>query len=362
MSRYLVTTLNGSGVPSSAVGVDTNTYTDNDTDIVYDKQDGAWVQVIPKLTTYELTSGVAVINYPKAFTYSDNAIYVRTASKVYASTDSGVTWSEVLAATNFSLAVGASNRIFVGLEIGFIKYSDNDGSTWSSDIYVGTDALTYDLANTVGLKYDGTYLYAAVQYCTQIIGSVSTSFLVYRSADNGVTWSLYSTGLTDVDCDNISLANGVLFFSNGFGSLWKLSAGTWTQSTVTTPDSIITSNVVYHNSNYYCGVQVTFAVGESTVGLYKSTDSGSTFAFLSNPGSSNYFIRSAVSVGSNLIVGTNGGGVLVSTDSGATFTNDTSNIPLQEPDYAYIYCLVNPFNTTVFAGVQTTNAIYKKTY
>lgn len=112
-------------------------------------------------------------------------LYASTSTGIMTSTNLGVSWSILNANANFQTFAlqGTASRLVVASVFGF-RYSTNNGASWTN----GTGGAASPSKGELVL-YDGKYW--------AIAGGATSS--VYRSLDNGASWSVYSTGLGAVD-------------------------------------------------------------------------------------------------------------------------------------------------------------------
>lgn len=139
---------------------------------------------------------------------STNHIYVATAGGVFLSTNNGDSWSPVNSGiTNtymLSLAINASGHVLAGNFSGDIFLTTNNGSSWSK------------LKNT-GREVRSIAINAAGQIFASTIGNG-----IYRSIDNGVNWTQVNNGLTNLAIQDLVIsANGDIYaasFAGMYGS------------------------------------------------------------------------------------------------------------------------------------------------
>lgn len=220
----------------------------------------------------------AGLGYPSvsAYAVADSEIFAGSQLGVFRSTNDGTTWLKITTATTNCLAIWNS-RLFAGGDYG-LSYTTNMGAQW-------TAVPPLDGMRIFGLACNGTGLFAATQN------------VVYRSTDNGSTWTTPDT----------------------------------TASTYSNPAITSYGTDVIAASSYQ--------------GIIRSTDNGVSWSYFST-GLPYSTVKSIVPAGSNLVAGTYGGGVYVSTDKGNTWGSlDTG--------------LANPFvlslaldGTNVYAGTR----------
>ncbi len=208
-----------------------------------------------------------------------NMLVGTVSGKIFRSTDNGLSWTQInstmYAGFIWSLVV-VNNNIFAATEQG-VFVSNNNGSSWTLTSLAGKDVRA--LAKSSGVLYAGTW-----------------GFGVYKSMDNGMTWTAVNSGLTNLAVHALAV--------DSHGSVY---AGTF---------------------------------GE---GIFKSANGGSSWTKL-NVGYD--FIWSLAITSTNRIVaGTYGGGVIYSTDLGQTWTPNNNNLPS-----TFIYSISVDANDNVYVS------------
>ena len=255
------------------------------------------------------------------------------------STDGGATWTQTGAsvfapagqagATISKLVIHptTTSTLLVATSFGLYR-STNSGSTYTQVLAGTATDVVIDPVTT-------STMYAALG---NIFGSVSNG--VYISTDTGATWNPLSGGLPTSNVGRIGLAaaasaGGTVYAtvqnSSTFALLgiWKTTNhGTnWTQATATNAscsgqcwyDMYVAVDPTNANTVYFGGLSI-----------YKSTDGASTFTDI---GSSIHVDQHALTfqpgTASTLFVG-NDGGVFKSTDSGSTWTSLNTNLAITQ--------------------------------
>ncbi|MBL8207926.1 MAG: hypothetical protein JNM09_27075 [Blastocatellia bacterium] len=192
--------------------------------------------------------------------------------------------------------------LFAGANSGVWSTADN-GTTWTQ---VNSGLSTTDVR---ALVLSGTTLYAG-----------TNGGGVFRSADNGATWTATNTGLTNLIV--LSLAgNGTDVYAGTYGGgVFRLSGTTWTAVNTGLSETAQVYSLLINGNDVYAGGQL---VVNDTRHIYRSTDrgakwtaTGGTDASVSvNPPAQVYAM--AVN-GTNLFAATYDG-LYRSTDSGTTW-------------------------------------------
>jgi len=229
-----------------------------------------------------------------------------------------------------SITKGPNGTLFAG---GFADYaggvvyrSTDDGNTWAM---TGPSPMQSTVYPTVVDAFGTVY-----------VGTDGQG--IWRSTDNGSSWLQIGSGLPSLSSFSIAsstggnlytASSGTLFFSSDKGNTWNSFGSS------TTPKP---ANEVYVSPAGYI-----FIVVYPTV--YRSTDNGNSWTNLSLTGLTNGGIASINSFASasngNLYFSSWGGGVFVSTNAGATWSNPNVNLPR-----LYMYSIAVAQNGNVLAG------------
>ncbi|MEO8590811.1 MAG: hypothetical protein ABI432_15655 [Flavobacteriales bacterium] len=116
----------------------------------------------------------------------NGTLYAATSTGIMISTNLAVSWTQLgTGSSNFQTygIAGFGNRLVV-ISAFVFRYSTNNGNTWTA----GTGGPTSTSKGEI-IRYDGKYW--------AIAGGATTS--VYRSINEGATWTVYNTGLGAVD-------------------------------------------------------------------------------------------------------------------------------------------------------------------
>ena len=169
---------------------------------------------------------------------------------------------------------------------------------------------------------------------------------VILSTDFGNNWSNVSTGLPARQIDALFADGSNLFASEDDAGIYLSTnnGASWTVTELT---------VEYING--FAAIGNNLFASSKYNGVYLSTDNGTSWNFV-NSGLTNTLTRSIFTDGSNLFVGTyGGGGIFLSTDNGANWTVINSGLTMK---YVYSFAQIgsNIFAGTWSAGVfRTTN-------
>ena len=270
---------------------------------------------------------------------SAGTIYAETTlSPLFKTSNAAGTWSKVNSglASNVSLnclAVDPSGAtLYAGTEQGFFRttsglfswISDNSGFN-ATEVF----ALTFDPTSP------GT-LYASV------FGSG-----VYKSTDNGSTWSLLSEPFIYIRPLAVDSAGRAFTGAQGALSRTTDHGATWSTITPAGSTSAIIWNLDVSSATYY---------GATSAGLITSTDAGATWNS-SATGLGGAGLYSVAVDPSNVMIvyaGSNGHGLYKSSDGGATFSPSSSGFSGTAP----LALTVDP-SGVVYAGAE--NGLFKST-
>jgi photosystem II stability/assembly factor-like uncharacterized protein len=302
---------------------------------------------------------------------------------VYRSTDNGVTWVRKLFGFSYIVSIGVSgNKVFASTDSYYTLVSTDNGETWSyinsipgfnhwcyytegnliliggeDEVYKSTDQGNTFATLPLNINYGLVNVYSVYESGSVILAATSYNG-VYKSTNNGTTWSPANEGMGPKDVRALTAGSSSTFIAGShyagiyrsidLGSSWSKSmegippgssilsflasstgiiAGTrdgmyrTTNSGVTWTKLTGTSDTVNYGSvrglcekdgALYAG---TFLQFNSTV--YKSTDHGTTW------------LRSGTGLPSDLTfiygMATAGNNILAATDEGVYYSSDDGN-------------------------------------
>jgi uncharacterized protein (TIGR03437 family) len=294
---------------------------------------------------------------------STGVSYLQTGAADWQALPTGIIQSRIqsFAADGARVVVGTASGLFL---------SNNNGLSW----------------RLAGPSLPRLSIPAVAVSGNQLFASAGDEFItrrgVYRSADNGATWTKTSTGLPREEFIRaLGVAGGTLyagvdrrgvFLSTDNGENWKAANTGFPTSTLIRSFAVIGSKVYASTES---GLYVTANSGDTWTGirgglpsgavlsvaasganlvavtlsdgLYRSTDNGATWSEFNGTGFSSRLPKATtgfVAVGNELLASVNGGGVYASTDNGANWAamnNGLSNRLVQ-------HLFVN--NGRLFAG------------
>jgi hypothetical protein len=203
--------------------------------------------------------------YISSLAMNGGMLFAGSGSGIYRSPNSGGTWTSVGTnnglVTNFILSLGTiGTTLFAGTEGFGVSYSANNGGSWIATL---PNYFVYALTTL------GTTVFAA------------THNGIFRSIDNGVTWTDASIGLLDKEVNCLAVSGTAIIAGTNRGL------------------------------------------------IFRSVDNGRNWT-LENKGLPyyNYSVRSLVAIGSTLFAGTSGGGVFKANIGNTSSVSVRTSAPL----------------------------------
>jgi choice-of-anchor A domain-containing protein/uncharacterized repeat protein (TIGR01451 family) len=251
----------------------------------------------------------------------NSSMYAGTlGGKIFRSTDNGINWTRINSAMNavyiWSLVKNSSNELFAGTELGVFKtLNDQDWVITSLDKEIRTLKL-----DSSGNLFAGVWGYG-----------------IYKSSDNGATWTPKNTGLGSVAVHALvfNSANNIIAATLDYGMFISTDGGDfWTPVSINYPYIWSLGKTV--SGNLFAG---TYGGG-----LYRSTDDGSSWEKLNNLVAS--FIYQIVTDGDNVYVSSWTGGVFASSDNGNNWYG------LGMPGARISSMMINSSSSRLYAGTE----------
>jgi hypothetical protein len=285
----------------------------------------------------------------------------QTASGVFTSADSGVTWtaragSGIPASAQYYGTASSSDgsRLITGINPGIIYISTNYGVSWTAQT-IDPSARWFAFAGSsdgrtlIATAYDVGFVYTSIDFgvtwrkAVSILpagkwyGTASSSNgtimyiannngnvnYVYRSTDSGINWtqltSLGTSGWGQFACSSdgtkvaIGKSGGNIWTSTDSGTTWTARTG---PGTGTWPGLAMSSD----------GTKLVAA--KASGNIWTSTNSGVTWTERTGAGTGNWQAMTSSSDGVNLAVGNNGSLIYTSCDSGVTWRAVSNIAPL----------------------------------
>jgi len=261
---------------------------------------------------------------------------------IFLTTNNGQSWRPVnngLTNTNISSIAILGTKIFAGTSGDGLFVSTNKGDSWEKDyslknsyvygLYVSESRIFIIVDNGAQFSDDYGKSWTLIQpalYASSF--STSENYIyasvpkrgVYRSSNNGTTWTAINSGLTNLEVDNV-YANGAniyavvrelggIFVSHDYGNSWKESK---------------TGLPKYPSINSISSIGNTIFIGLYDDGVFKSIDNGSSWSQVSK-GLDSSWVSDLIAVGSNLFAGCSRSGVFLSTNNGSSWKQVNNGI------------------------------------
>ncbi len=267
---------------------------------------------------------------------------------LYLSKDSGTTWTAVdsglMGYDDITALAAIGTTIFVGTADSGIFRSTNNGKNWvvvgPTNVSVGAFAVigTNIFASIIGegiflsTDYGGSWSetgwnVTSFKYSPRLLTAIGTNLFaavsgVYRSTDNGTSWTTVSTGLTNTAVYALVAFGTDLFEGTGNGMFRSTDSGaSWIEVSVGLPIFPYVWAFAESGTSLFSSV--------SGLGVFRSSDTGKSWKSASKGLVANS-VTALVTDGANLFGVEEGGassGISLSTDSGATWNSvDTSLI------------------------------------
>ena len=256
------------------------------------------------------TNGIGYLS-ERSLIASGGNLYTGTFNAgVFKSTNNGNNWTQTSLNNQFVFSLAASgSNVYAGTYGNGVYLSTNNGSTWAPT------ALTGQFV--VSLAVSGSYIFAGVFYNG-----------VYVSSNNGSTWT--QTTLNNRDVYSLAVSGSNIYAGTYQNGIYVSSnnGSTWTQTSL---NNQTVQTMLINGSDIYAGTYY-------SAGIYKSTNNGTTWS----PGSlPNRSIYSFAMIGSTIIAGSDGYGVYISSDNGASWVQ--KNEGFTGGPKVYGLCVLNSY-------------------
>lgn len=257
---------------------------------------GSWTQINNGLLDIHVYS--LVIN-------SSGHIFAGTSGNgiirsVYRSTDNGENWSQVnfgMENTNpiYSLAVNSNGDIFSGTNGDGVFRSQDNGASWTKINSGLTDLSVMSLAiNSSGDIFAGTAIDG-----------------IFRSTNNGDNWTPVNNGLTHTNVWSLAVNSSGHIFAGSFsygGGVFRSTdnGGSWTQVNTGLTELRVLSLAVNSSGHIFAG---------TVDGVFRSIDNGSSWTPVNSGLTETFVYALAPNASDQIFAGTNGNGVFRSAES-----------------------------------------------
>lgn len=265
-------------------------------------------------------------SYNAALFATGGRVFVGNASQgVYVTTDGGVTWTQANnGLTNLQTRAlgGRGDTVFVGTNSGNVFRSTNGGQLW------------IDVTPSFSNLNTSIYFISIIDSSVFVGGIAFGTMGLVRSDDWGLTWNQDNQGIPTntslLQAGGIVKVDTFLFAGMYSGGIFKRSKSDATWSLVSSPQMLVQSPPVYP-STYHLSVLgiiaqgTTLFVQTSPVGLFRSTDRGTSWKQVTNNAGGGFDRRGLVKNGETLYMGGDNG-VFISTDNGGFWNTYHGNV------------------------------------
>jgi hypothetical protein len=303
---------------------------------------------------------------------ANNSVIAGGDGGAYRSTDNGATWSAIntgLRVTDpFEITAGVQALTSTGTTLfaattgilpeltGVFRSADN-GTTWtrlaSSATLVSGNTTTF-----TAIAASGTTVYAAVSGVG--FGSLNPDGAVFRSTNNGDAWTRITSGIANPASYNF-LIDGARVFVAGFDGIYRSTnnGDSWTASNAGLEPKLETNKFFQSGTTLFMGTRY--------YGAYRSTDNGATWSAANNgltrANSRALAVLDMALVGTTLIASTDSG-VYRSTNNGDLWTRANGGFPNAVADgRAPVAPIVSIGNVVLaYAGGDNNNSPVRELY
>ncbi|MBP9581827.1 MAG: T9SS type A sorting domain-containing protein [Ignavibacterium sp.] len=247
---------------------------------------------------------------------SDNLFASTSQSKIFRSTDAGLSWQFLYQTPYFPInkfSITSNQDIFAIGGPGYILYSSNSGDNWQLK---NSGIKNFDLILTIAKTQTGKLLAGAYTDCLSCPGGG-----IYSSVDNGLSWSFvdllgnYINSIIRIPNNKI-MASGYsgVYVSTNDGGSWQLKNSGMPQSQFVKYLALNDNNTVFAAAAMYSGL------------MYKSSDEGETW-IQCNSGLPNDEVSGLVCSNNILFVSYKNAGVYRSDNGGTSWEPASYFIP-----------------------------------
>jgi len=272
-----------------------------------------------------------------------NYIFAGTTNGVFCSTDNGNTWlAKNAGLTNIAITalLQSNSDLFAGSYNGLLHSSD-DGDSWSF-LYQGLPSNDCDISSLV--KNDN-YIFAGLNP-----PSYDNQYGVYLSTNNGISWQVADNGLNSLHINTLFVHKNLVFAGTGDGSGWNGGIYCSSDNGISWHDlykKLDSTAVLRFADNGNTVFAGTIFSGSLSNGLYRSLDDGLIWS-PSDSGLSGFEIFSLATEGDTVYAGAvnndaDTGSIFISYNNGDTWS------PLKGVFPANLSCSVL-YGTALFIG------------
>jgi len=195
-------------------------------------------------------------NYMYEFVKNGNNYYAATNNGVYQFIKNGSNWTAVnigLLSTNVNSLIIKGNIIFASTFNNGVFKTTNNGYTWSP---VTIDS-SYSYISSFAINNNSIFAAASYNYYTQ------TGEPIYRSNDNGNTWTAVSNGLPDSTNFKVYSINGKAIFASTYNALYISSnnGDSWDSVSLDLLSNININTIALNDSFIFAGTRKNYYNG-----------------------------------------------------------------------------------------------------
>lgn len=261
--------------------------------------------------------------------FKDDKLFVGAHNAIYVSEDFGVTWKilKVGLNTKINSFVIKNDTIYAGTEsTGMFKSTDN-GTTWSGINF----KLTHQNVSDITISGDDIII-------TSLGGGA------YKSSDGGASWTQINNGLITSKVICLFNDNENIYAGSEGGYIYLLNKSSYKWSLINKGLSINNVNsILKHKNSLFAGIKKT--------GVYRSDDLGNLWTS-KNHGINLPVINCIAVDGNNVLVNTDYGKLQLSTDNGSSW----SVINIGEKNTAVLKILLKGNN--IYVGTYMSALLY----
>lgn len=253
-----------------------------------------WMVIVPGTTSNNLFTSpdgvtwtartIAAVSFSIQCTLATNGsiwIAFNNTATFYTSTDAGVTWTGRTGPINVASVVWNGSKFVAGVSSGQPAYS-TDGITWTAGtgavgnfphrvIWTGTSFLATSLSygafyisrSTDGITWTNQTInstsgtYGALASGNGYVLVITASGVVYRSSNDGVTWSVVSNLTSTKGVARLVFVGGLFWLRSPSFVSTSADGVSWTFVSATPYNNTSAASDMVHNGSYFLMTQAT---------------------------------------------------------------------------------------------------------